>query len=297
MKAENTKPALKRHWFSASAVLIVATIVAIIMVAVVRSLQPQQAKSIVAAAGDAPPPVPTQVAVATDTVIAQAQPTQNPMGNCPSNWSDSKDPVIRDTCARLKGVISQQQRAAEIATMQAQPHVQTGPTPAFPTLLPPPDYAKVVQELLFNPYNGAWPFQWEGATSVWQIGAIPNSDYTAWGPLYLVAYQGNGVHSSKAYAGNKVEATSNQNPILQTMIFDSPGDGASTRYSKKWVFPQAVGDIYITNANIPTLNITDVKTTFPGLQGIVTFKTKDGQTGKFDLAKETWTFDSPSKTP
>lgn len=295
MKLKNKKSTPKRNWFPKSVTLIVVAILAIVTVAVAKS--PQPAKGIISAAGNVPQPVPTQVAVAIDTVTVPAQSTRNPMGDCPSNWADSKDRTVRDTCAKLKDVTSQQQRAAEIATMQAQPHVQTGLNPVPPTLLPPPDYAKVVQELKYDPYNGPWPFQWQGATSVWQIGAVPNNDYTAWGPLYLVAYQGNNVHSSRAYAGDRAEATSNQNPTLQTMIFDSPGDGANAKYSKKWVFPQAVGEIYITNASIPALNIADSKAPFLGLQGTISFQTKDGQTGKFDLAKGTWTFASSQKAP
>jgi hypothetical protein len=146
----------------------------------------------------------------------------------------------------------------------------------------------VVKEFIHNPYYGAWPFQWIGATSVWEIGAIPNNDYTAWGPLYLVAYQGNGVHSADAYGGNTDVATSDENPTLKTMTFDDLGDGAGRRYSKTWVFPKAVGEIYITNASISSFDITDPKTPFPGLQGTISFKTKDGQTGQFDLAKEFW---------
>jgi hypothetical protein len=148
-----------------------------------------------------------------------------------------------------------------------------------------------VKQSIYDPYNGPWPFQWIGATSVWQIGGVPNNNYTAWGPLYLVAYQGNGVHSTDAYGGNKAEAVTDQNPTLATMTFDDPGDGASIKYSKKWVFPEAVGEIYITGASIPSFGITDPTTPFPGLQGTISFKIKDGQTGQFDLAKETWSFD------
>ena len=260
---------------------------------VVTAKSPKSANGLVSTFGDIPQPVPTQVPPPTHTVYPAVQPTQNPMGDCPANWADIQDRATRDACAKRKDVVSQQQRASEIATMEAQPQAPIGATPVAATLLPPPDYARVVEESKYNPYNDAWPFQWIGATSVWEIGAIPNNDYTAWGPLYLVAYQGNGVHSADAYGGNTDVATSDQNPTLATMTFDDPGDGASVKYSKKWVFPESAGEIYITGASIPNLDVTDPLTPFPGLRGVISFKTRDGQTGQFDLAKEIWSFDSP----
>jgi len=48
---------------------------------------------------------------------------------------------------------------------------------------------------------------------------------------------------------------------------------------------------------VPELNIPNAQTPFPGLRGIVYFTTRDGLTGHFDLAQETWTFDQPATTP
>ena len=108
-----------------------------------------------------------------------------------------------------------------------------------------------------------------------------------------MAYQGNGFfHAEDAYGGDDDIATTDENPTLKTMTVDDPGDGAGRKYSKTWVFPKPVGEVYITNADIPDFDITDPKTPFPGLRGTISFKTKDGQTGKFDLATETWSFDS-----
>jgi len=212
------------------------------------------------------------------------------MGNCPRDWSQSPDAVVRDTCARVKGTAVVQQQAAERATMQAQPYVQTIPNFTPVVQLPVPDYAKLVIERKFDPYKGAWPFQWQGATSVWQVGGVPNADYTSWSELYLVAYQGNGAHSTRAYAGNNDIAITNENPRLVTMV-DGP------QYNKKWVCPRPVAEIYITKISVPELNIPNAQTPFPGLRGIVYFTTRDGLTGHFDLAQETWTFDQPATTP
>ncbi len=207
------------------------------------------------------------------------------MGNCPCDWAQSSDPAVRDTCARVKGTAVVQQHAAEVATKQAQPYIQTIPNFTPVVQLPVPNYAKTIVELKYDPYKGAPPFAWLGATSVWQVGGVPNADYTSWSELYVLAFQGNGAHSTHGYAGN---VTTDQNPSLVTMA-----DG----YDKKWVCPRPVAEIYITKIMVPELNIPNAQTPFPGLRGIVYFTTRDGQTGHFDLAQETWTFDSPPPTP
>jgi hypothetical protein len=80
-------------------------------------------------------------------------------------------------------------------------------------------------------------------------------------------------------------------------LLEGLGDGTDAKYYKRWVFSQAANELYITNVIKPNLNITDVNTPFPGLQGVIYFKTNTGQTGNFDLVHEAWTLDTQSKAP
>lgn len=301
MKLQKTKPVSRRSWLPAWAMLL---IVSIILVAVASSPRVQSSQGAVSerasALGAIPAPVSTQGVATPFPQATQAQPTLNPMGNCPPNWYESNDQAVLDTCAKLKETISKEQRAQEIATMQAQPSVQTIPNFTPVPLLPPPDYANVVRELPWDPYKGARPVQWRDATSVWQVGAVPNSDYTSWVPLYVVSRPGsNGqpAQSQQAADSSATATTSNANPTLEIMLLEGLGGSVDAKYNKRWVFPQAAGEIYITSVTRPTLNIPDKGTPFPGLQGVISFKTKGGQTGKFDLAREAWILDTPAKAP
>lgn len=287
---KNTKTNSKK-WFAKVSISVVA-FAAVIILAFAVALAPhaKPAQQTLSALGGVPLPAPTQ-----SLPTVPARPTPTPMGNCPANWDKSSDAAVRAACEKLKASNYAQQHAAEIATMQARPYSPVIPNFTPVTLLPVPDYANTIRQLKFDPYNGAWPFMWEGATSVWQIHAVPNSDYTSWNLLFIVAYQGNGVRASDAYASNRAEAITTQNPTLTTMVLN--GDRSDAKYSKSWVYPKAVGEVYITNVTIPPLNIPNAQTPFPSLQGTVYFKAKNGQTGSFDLAHETWTFDTPAKAP
>ncbi len=294
MKAERNAPTAKGNSFFALTVAAIGAIVAIVALAVVVTPRPRPVQT----AGvvlSVPSPLPSPLATGSVPTVPPYVPPTLAMGNCPRDWSQSPDRAVLDACARKKGTATVQQQAAELATQQSQPYIQTIPNFTPVVQLPVPDYAKIVTERKFDPYNGAWPFQWQGATSVWQVGGVPNKDYTSWGDLYLVAYQGNGAHSARAYAGGKDIATTNENPSLVTM---GGGDEDSAwKYNKKWLCPRPVAELYITSISVPELNIPNAQTPFPGLRGIVAFTTRDGQKGHFDLAQESWTFDSPAQRP
>lgn len=280
MKARNSKPIPERNWTPAVVTLGVTAIIAVFVIAVAMTQRTQPTQSTLAAVGAVPPPQSTYIATVV-TVTPQIEPTMIGMGNCPPNWDKSDDRAVRDICAKLKADNYMKQRASEIATAEARPSVQTLSYITPGVQLPPPDYAKIIRELPYDPYKGARPPHWRSATSVWQVGALPNRDYTSWSAMYIVSRPGN-------------SATKSTNPTLET---EGLTDGLDPKYNKQWVCPQAVGEIYITNITKPDLNITDAKTPFPALQGVVYFKTKAGQTGSFNLATETWTFDTPAKTP
>lgn len=284
MKSKNVNPKSKHNLLSALAFL--AIIVVIVVAMGLIRVKPVQ--GIISAVADVPPPPPT---APLPTPLPQSTPAG--MADCPAGWDKSTNASVRDTCEKRKADSAKQQQAADIATMQAQPYVQTMPNFTPVTLLPVPDEAKTLKELKFDPDGGPWPFQWIGATSVWRIGSVANAGYTSWDELYLVAYQGNGVHASDAYDGSRDIATSDANPVLATMVFSSVADVGEANYNKRWTFPKAVSEVYITSVTRPDLNITDASTPFPSLQGTIYFKTKDGQTGKFDMATEVWTFDTP----
>jgi hypothetical protein len=169
--------------------------------------------------------------------------------------------------------------------MQAAPYSPSIPNFTPVTLLPPPEYVTIIQERVFDPYKGPRPVEWRGATSVWQAGGIPNDDYTSWAALYIWSRP------------SGTTAPSSLTPTLETELGEPLGGGLDAKYYHKWVYPQAVGKLYITNITIPPLDIPDAQTPFPGLRGTVYFKTEAGQTGSFNLATETWTFDQPSKAP
>jgi hypothetical protein len=111
---------------------------------------------------------------------------------------------------------------------------------------------------------------------------VPNGRYTAWSALYVLAFPDDGANASSS---------------LVTQILDGGGEDGSINYAKRWVCPQPIGAIYITSIVNPELNITDASTPYPGLQSVVYFKTETGQTGNFNMATETWTFDPAAKSP
>lgn len=282
MKVKNAKPAPKRNWKPVLTTSVVTAAVALTLLTVASATMPrvQPTQSTLSAVGAVPPPQATSI-VPVVAATPQTPPTMVGMGNCPPNWDKSSDRAVRDACAKLKADNYGRQRASEIATAEARPSVQILSNIVPGVQLPPPDYAKIVSERTFDPYDGARPPQWNTATSVWQVGALPNRNYTSWSAMYIVSRPGN-------------SATKSTNPTLET---EGLTDGLDPKYNKTWVCPQAVGELHITNVTKPDLNITSANTPFPGLQGVVYFKTKAGQTGKFDLATETWTFDAAPKTP
>ncbi|HEY0071770.1 MAG TPA: hypothetical protein VGE04_17540 [Chloroflexia bacterium] len=288
MKEENVKLTSQGTRITAAATF---GIVAILMLAVAAIPRVQPANGTTPAVGALLPPLPTQGVLTAPSVTPPVQPSG--MGDCPPDWADSEERAVRDTCGKLKEVTSMQQRTSEIATMQAQPYVQTVPNFTPVTLIPPPDYVNIVRGLKFDPYKGPRPFQWRGTTSVWQVGAVPNRDYTTWVALYIVSWPANTAQSVQPAKGNPTSADAN--PILEMQLLEGLGDGTDAKYYKRWVFPQAANELYITNVIKPNLNITDVNTPFPGLQGVIYLKTNTGQTGSFDLAHETWTLDTQSK--
>jgi hypothetical protein len=237
----------------------------------------------------------SQDVIAAVVPTAQVLPTLTATVTCPSDWYNSKDKALVEACSKLKEITSAQQRVDELATMTAQPYYQTIPGFVPQVLLPPPDYVKDIHEMKHDPYAGAWPQDWRGATSVWRDGAVPNVGYTEWSELYVIARPGNGAQSTQPPTGDA--ATTNTNPTLETSGFSSVSNGTDVNYGKRWICPQAVGAIYITNIVNPELNIPNASTPYPGLQSVVYFKTETGQTGNFNMATEAWTFDPASKLP
>lgn len=213
--------------------------------------------------------------------------------DCSGAWYDSPDPVVKETCSREKAATTLSQ-ADEVATAAAQPYYQTIPGFVPQVILPVPPDAKVVFERKQDPYNGPGPSGWKGATSTWRDGAVPSADYTSWDELYIIARPGSSAQLLPAIGDT---ASTKANPTLETDVAASLGDGTDVKYRKRWGCPQDVGALYITNITNPELNIPDANTPYPGLQSVVYFKTKTGQTGNFNMATETWTFDPTSKAP
>jgi len=138
-------PTSKANPFRALTVAASGVIVVVAVVALVTAPRPQPVQTIEAVLS-----VPSRLPTLPSLPIPQATkivPTVPPyvpptyaMGNCPRDWSQSPDAVVRDTCARVKGTAVVQQQAAERATMQAQPYVQTIPNFTPVVQLPVPEY-------------------------------------------------------------------------------------------------------------------------------------------------------------
>ena len=294
----NANPNPSQNWIPAVAVLVIMFFV-MVVVAITAIPQAQPSQEMTSALGAVPPPLSSREAATAHPQPTRVQPTRIPMGNCPDNWYASEDRVLRDTCAKLKEINGMKERAAEIATMEAQPFSPTIPNFTPQTLLPPPAFTKEVRQIPFDdPYTGPPPFQWKGATSVWQMGGVPNSDYTSWVGLYVVTRPSSGAQSAQQDGDKSATTnTTSTNPTLETMLLEGLDGGLDARYTRKWVFPQAAKELYITGITKPDVNIPNAKTPYPGLQGVVSFKTDSGLTGKFDLEHENWILDAPPATP
>lgn len=210
--------------------------------------------------------------------------------DCSGDWSSSPDPVLRDACSRRKAT----QVAVELqhaqATSEAMPVRPTDLPSGLAPLLPMPDYVKPVMEMKFDPFDGPPPSHWKGYTSVWLDGGVPNADYTYWSKLYVLARSGHHDTADIDPSALPTRSDGDLYPTLNTDILDGGGPGEE-RYLKLWTCPQPIGDIVITNITNPPVNITDASTPFPGLQSVVYFQGKAGQTGSFNMATETWNFD------
>lgn len=182
---------------------------------------------------------------------------------CGNDWSKSPNQETVDQCARLKEIVVAQQRQQEQQTAEAYlalPRTQTVPGFKPVKLLPEPDWAKTVKEIPLDDLAGGDPTL-HGATSVWQAGSVPNADVSEWMPFLVYAKPGE----------------KDGHALLGTLVINGTTDQVQ-QYIHTWTCPRAVGTITITSVKGPT--------------DTVTFTTSSGQAGKFDLATQTWTFDS-----
>lgn len=223
--------------------------------------------------------------------------------DCSGNWYNSPDTVLKEACSKQKDTNHLTDLASEEATTLAQPRVPSVPNAVqtvadYPSevMLPMPDYAKPVHEYTHNPYDGPPPSHWKGYTSAWVDSGVPDSGYTYWSKLYVLARSGRQDARDIDPDAVPTRISGESYPRLNTDILDGGGPGMG-KYLKGWTCPQPIGDIVITNITNPPINITDASTPYPGLQSVVYFKAKNGQTGNFNMATETWTFDPAPKSP
>ena len=126
-----------------------------------------------------------------------------------------------------------------------------------------------------------------GATSIWLDGSVPNDDYTYWNPLYVITRPGNGHHTWSCADGDVVVQT---NPTLQTFV--QVTIGGKEKYLHNWTCPRAVEALYVTKiVDSGRIGLNADGKNFPGLNSIVYFTTKTGETGSFDITTQTWSFD------
>jgi hypothetical protein len=212
--------------------------------------------------------------------------------DCSGDWYNSTDSAVVDACGKQKADAGATQMAADMATMTSQPWVLADTTYTVGPVLPEPDGQKVVMPKPYDPENSTAP-EFSGSTTVWLDGDVPRDDYTVWDELFVLTRPGNGASYYSLYPDHAV-ITVTTNPTLETIVFGSAGgvtDGGEGRFQKVWTDPHADGALYITNITNPAYTNTDPAVPYPDLQSVVYFTTKLGQTGHFDMATATWTFD------
>jgi hypothetical protein len=218
--------------------------------------------------------------------------------DCSGDWYNSTDRATLNACGSAQNAQKVMEEQTAIAQKEQEPYYQTIPDLSPVVLLPEPDDAKTIQQFPLHQSTNdpnlvqALPHYLDGATSYWQIGSIPNSDYTDWSGAMVATYPGNGAGDTYLY-------TNEGNPILDVFGYDGTDAGAA-KYSPNWTCPKAIGKIDITDIVVKTgaTGMGADPPNFSGLNYIVYF-TNDGAyggtvTGNFDMTTGTWTFDPPT---
>jgi hypothetical protein len=242
------------------------------------------------------------VVVIVIAAIAIALSTRSTHANvdCSGDWMKSTDeegvwiPCTQQLLASTSGA---DDPWAPLATAQTWPTYVYMPDYTPVPALPEQDDFKVIEAIPFSPEMGAVPFNVSGVTTFWRDGSVPTDDYMGWHELYVLTRPGNGASyivtgmGAGAAGVDGMVITTTTNPTLETMV----GFGTSdSKYQKAWTDPQADGALYITNITNPDYTNINPSIPYPGLQSVVSFTTKSGQTGHFDMSTEKWTFDTMS---
>ena len=155
-----------------------------------------------------------------------------------------------------------------LQTLICQPtkatHYGTPTFDPYPIVLEPDGYRTVKQISTRGAGNR------HNATSDWELGGFPSTDYRRWFWPELVSWA--------PIAGHR-------NAFI--VVENLPDDHLSTEnkalvssYEKSWTCPRSVGEIYITNITAPLL------------EGKAYFSTDSGVIGSLDLTTGVWFFDN-----
>jgi hypothetical protein len=176
---------------------------------------------------------------------------------CQPDWALSSSHEVRDRCGEQKHLVSVQREQAERTAQAQQPYVQKWPGFVPQKLKKPQDILAPKDVPLINVATG--PAAMRGATSVWFIDYVSDSEETLWSELYLISFGGDGNGPAR----------------IQTYVLNrfTPDMG---QFEHLWTCPRALGTITIT--------------TVTGLNGIVAFTSSSGRTGSFNMATEQWAF-------
>lgn len=217
---------------------------------------------------------------------------------CPDNWYESTDPAVLNACSYAKAIRSANEDQQAFEAAQASPYVQRIPGSSFVPELPQPENSKQIVDILLPTTNSdelqGRPGIAKNATSWWQAGSVPSAGYSTWDELWILTFPGNGAIYN---GGDGATFVVNDNPTIVTFPANSDASATHT-YAHTWTCPRPVSTLVVTNivrGVSPGLGADG--TNFVGLNYILYFRTKSGETGSFNMATETWTFDPPSTTP
>ncbi len=190
--------------------------------------------------------------------VAYLQPHQATADTpCPPDWALSSSREVRERCGEQKHLVSMQREQAEQTAQAQQPYVQQWPGFVPQKMKKPQDIPAPKDVPLLDVATG--PPAMRGATSVWFIDYVSDSEETLWSELYLISFGGDGNGPAR----------------FQTYVLNrfTPDMG---QFEHLWTCPRTLGTLTITNVT--------------GLNGIVAFTSSSGQTGSFNMATEQWVF-------